>query len=174
MWSMYIVCMMTSSNGSIFLVTGHLCGHRWIPRIQRPVTRSFDVFFDLRLNIRLSKQSWGWWFETPSRPLWRHCSVYDVGRHHSGEYHWTFWLAECVLPDWYTIFQVSFCMWFKLVADVIFHFCRAFAHFLMIFRYNNFRVFAFWNSSVFYRDAFSYHWTAFTAFKDVKRSYFAH
>ena len=40
---------------------------------QRPVTRSFDVFFDLRLNKRLSKQSWGWWFETPSRPLWRHC-----------------------------------------------------------------------------------------------------
>ena len=42
---------------------------------QRPVTRSFDVFSDLRLNIRLSKQSWGWWFETPSRPLWRHCNV---------------------------------------------------------------------------------------------------
>ena len=27
---------------------------------QRPVTRSFDVFFDLRLNKRLGKQSWGW------------------------------------------------------------------------------------------------------------------
>ena len=39
---------------------------------QRPVTRSFDVFFDLRLNKRLSKQSWGWWFETLSCPLWRH------------------------------------------------------------------------------------------------------
>ena len=39
---------------------------------QRPVTRSFDVFFDLRLNKRLSKQSWGWWFETLSSPLWRH------------------------------------------------------------------------------------------------------
>ena len=39
---------------------------------QRPVTRSFDVLFDLRLNKRLSKPSWGWWFETPSRPLWRH------------------------------------------------------------------------------------------------------
>ena len=38
---------------------------------QRPVTRSFDVLFDLRLNGRLSKQSWGWWFEMPSRPLWR-------------------------------------------------------------------------------------------------------
>ena len=33
-----------------------------------PVTWSFEVFFDLRLNKRLSKQSWGWWFETPSFP----------------------------------------------------------------------------------------------------------
>ena len=42
---------------------------------QRPVTRSFDVFFDLRLNKRLSKQWRGWWFETLSRPLWRHRNV---------------------------------------------------------------------------------------------------
>ena len=41
---------------------------------QRPVTRSFDVFFDLHLNKRLSKQSWGWWYETLSHPLWRHCN----------------------------------------------------------------------------------------------------
>ena len=41
---------------------------------QRPVTRSFDVFFDLRLNQRLSKKSWGWYFETIQRPLWRHCN----------------------------------------------------------------------------------------------------
>ena len=39
--------------------------------VQKSVTQSFDVFFDLRLNKRLSKQSWGWWFKTPSRPLWR-------------------------------------------------------------------------------------------------------
>ena len=39
---------------------------------QRPKTRSSDVFFDLRLNKRLSKQSWGWRFKTPSRSLWRH------------------------------------------------------------------------------------------------------
>ena len=32
-------------------------------------------FFGLRLNKRLSKHSWGWWFETPSRPLWRHRNV---------------------------------------------------------------------------------------------------
>ena len=43
---------------------------------QSPVTRSFDVFFDLRLNKRLSKQSWGWWFETLSCPLWLHCNEY--------------------------------------------------------------------------------------------------
>ena len=42
---------------------------------QRLVTRSFDVFVDLRLNNRLSKQWWGWWFVTQSRPLLRHCNV---------------------------------------------------------------------------------------------------
>ena len=42
---------------------------------QRPVTRSFDAFFDLRLNKWLNQQSRGWWFETPSPSLWRHCNV---------------------------------------------------------------------------------------------------
>ena len=42
---------------------------------QRPVTRSFDVFLNLRLNKRLSKQSRGCWLETLSRPLWRHRNV---------------------------------------------------------------------------------------------------
>ena len=41
---------------------------------QRPVTRSFDVFFDLRPNKRLNKPLWGWRFETLSPPLWRHCN----------------------------------------------------------------------------------------------------
>ena len=44
-----------------------------------PMTRNFDVFFALSLNKRLSKQSWGWWFKTPSRPLWHHCNA--MGRH---------------------------------------------------------------------------------------------
>ena len=42
---------------------------------QRPATRSFDVFFDICMNKRLSKQSWGWWFETPLGPLWRHSNA---------------------------------------------------------------------------------------------------
>ena len=68
---------MTSSNGNIFRVTGPLCGEFTGPGefpAQRPVTRSFDVFFDLRLNKRLSKQPWGWWLETPSWSLWRQCN----------------------------------------------------------------------------------------------------
>ena len=72
-----VLTMMTSSNGNTFRVTGHLCGNSLttgeFPAL-RPVTRSFNVFFDLRLNKRLSKQSWGWWFETPSRPF---CCKYN-------------------------------------------------------------------------------------------------
>ena len=45
---------------------------------QRPVTQSLDVFFDVRLNKRLSKQSWGWWFETLSRPLWRQLNANKI------------------------------------------------------------------------------------------------
>ena len=58
----------------IHRVTGHLCGE--FPA-QRPVTRSFDVFFDVP-EKRLRKQSWGWWFETPSCPLLRQCNDKDA------------------------------------------------------------------------------------------------
>ena len=54
-----ILSMMTSSYGNIFRVTSPLCGEFTGPGefpAQRPVTRSFDVFFDLRLNKQLSKQ----------------------------------------------------------------------------------------------------------------------
>ena len=40
----------------------------------RSVTQSFDVYLIGALNKRLSKQWWGWWFETPSSSLWRHCN----------------------------------------------------------------------------------------------------
>ena len=46
---------------------------------QRPVTRSFYVFFDLGLNKPLSKRLWGWWFKTPSCSLWHHCNdMYNI------------------------------------------------------------------------------------------------
>ena len=82
-------CMMTSSNGNIFRVTGHLCweftGLRWIPRTKE-VTRSFDVFFDLRPNKRLSKQLWGWWFETHS-PHYEVTVMFDSIRYLMMVYH---------------------------------------------------------------------------------------
>ena len=91
-WKYTALYMMTSSNGNIFRVTGHLCGKFTGPGefpAQRPVTRSFDVFIDLRLNNRLSKQSWGWWFETPSCPLWRHSNEIMLTSWHGNAFHST-------------------------------------------------------------------------------------
>ena len=77
----YWSVMMTLSNGSIFRVIVTLWGEsagsggfpsRW------PVTRSFDVSFDLRLNKWLSTRSRRLWFETPSHLLWRHCNGEDI------------------------------------------------------------------------------------------------
>ena len=69
--------MMTSPNGTFSALLALCEGNSPVTDefpAQRLVTRSFDVFCDLRLNKRLSKQSWGWWFETPSGSLWRHCN----------------------------------------------------------------------------------------------------
>ena len=51
---------------------------QYISRIQIKMSLLpvFDVFFDLRLDKRLRKQWWGWWFETPSRPLYCHYNAY--------------------------------------------------------------------------------------------------
>ena len=67
------VPMVTSSNGNIFRATGPLCVEFTVTDdflSQMPVTQSFDVFIDLRLNKRLCKQSRRRLFETPSRSLW--------------------------------------------------------------------------------------------------------
>ena len=45
---------------------------------QKPVTRSFDISLIRALNKRLSKQSWGCWFDMPSRSLWRQCNEYET------------------------------------------------------------------------------------------------
>ena len=58
---------------------------------QSPVTRSFDVFFELRLNRRSSKQSRRLWLETPSRSLWRHRNA--SGSSASGDSEMTPWDA---------------------------------------------------------------------------------
>ena len=85
------ISMMTSSNHDDVIKWKHFPRYwpfvrgihrsRWIPT-QMPVTRSFNVFFDLRLNKQLSKQSWGWWFETPWCSLWRHCNAGNAYDNH--------------------------------------------------------------------------------------------
>ena len=66
---------MTSSNRNISALLALCAGNSPVtgefPAL-RPVMRSVDDFFDLHPNERLSKQLWGWWFETPSCALWRH------------------------------------------------------------------------------------------------------
>ena len=68
---------------------------------QRPVTRRFDVFFDLRLNKRLSKQSWGWWFETLSRPLWRRRNAKVLCQYHVWwwDKHWVTFFIQVFVPN---------------------------------------------------------------------------
>ena len=60
----------------LFRVTGFLCGEftgrRWILRTMASDAELWCFLWSVK---RLSKQSWGWWFETPSRPLWRHSTV---------------------------------------------------------------------------------------------------
>ena len=75
---------MTSSNEIFFALLAICAGNQPAPGefpAQRPVTLSLDIFFDLRLNKPLSKQSWGYWFETQPTPLWRHCNAKYLIRH---------------------------------------------------------------------------------------------
>ena len=72
--------MMTSSNRNIFRVTDPLCeeftGRRWIPQTNASDAELWCIFLICAwINDWVNKQSWGWWFERPSYPLWRHCNM---------------------------------------------------------------------------------------------------
>ena len=76
---------------------------------QRPLTRSFDVFFDLCLNKQVNKQSRRRWFETPSRSLWRHCTEVCgnvrtlLGAHKNA---WSYKKYQCVI-DLFCFLSIS-------------------------------------------------------------------
>ena len=92
-------------------------GHSPVPGefpAQKPVTRSF-VFFYLRLNKRLIKQSWDWWFETLSRPLWRHRNGLTTNIHNVLLFvaslwlrHGSLWIQLAHLPLYFTLL---YCDW---------------------------------------------------------------
>ena len=76
-WTSYCdTRMMMPSNGNIFRVTGYLCGeftgHRWLTRTKACGAELWWFLWSAPAKKRLSKQSWGWWFATPSRSLMRH------------------------------------------------------------------------------------------------------
>ena len=61
---------------------------------QRPVTRSFYDFFDLRSNQQLNKQWRRGWFETPRRSLWRNCNALYVKRKCRQSYNLHLWILS--------------------------------------------------------------------------------
>ena len=71
---------------ALLALFGEFTGHQRIPHT-KPVTRNFDVFFDLRLNQQWSKQWRRRWFETPSHSLRHHCNAYAVYHRVQGKYH---------------------------------------------------------------------------------------
>ena len=91
--------------GNTFRVTGPLCGeftsHRWIPH-----TKASDAELGCFLwsppNKRLSKQSWGWWFEMPSCPLWRHCNDSRFSGTHLPVYFLDISILHLLIP-WYLL-----------------------------------------------------------------------
>ena len=97
-WAMFMNGSWWRHQMEFFRVTGLLCGsytgHRWIPS-QRPVTRNFDIFFDLHPNKQLSKESWGCWFGASSRSLWRYCNVnWSADLYGSGLFpKWSSWMV---------------------------------------------------------------------------------
>ena len=82
---------------------------------QRPVTWSFEVFFGLRLNEWLSKQSWGWWFEMPLHSLWCHCNESNCCFHF-----YLLSLSLLSLPDLYYYFLSS--LLFLFLLSLMLHF----------------------------------------------------
>ena len=74
---------------------------------QRPGTRIFDIFFDLRLNKRLSKQRRGCWFEKLLRLLWRHRNVNLMAEVWDVYYAYFFADEDHVITDPYSPLIVS-------------------------------------------------------------------
>ena len=129
---------MTSSNGSIYALLAICVGISPVPGefpAQRPVTRSLDVFFDLRLNIWLSKQWWGWWFGTLSHPLWRH-RVMVYCEYCVIEWLWNLEMTYLCWFDSYDSNPVKYVLMNALNLKQLFFFSKTWFCFLMLVKIN--------------------------------------
>ena len=108
--------MITSSNGNIFRVTGPLCADSLVtgefPH-KGQCRGALIIFFDLCLNKRLSKHSWGCGFDTPSCPLWHHCNGYEKYRGESDGRSW-----RKATPSYTSLYEkeIKFKQWFKFMS----------------------------------------------------------
>ena len=81
-----------------------LCAGKSPVTVEFPTKGQLPVFSLMcNLNKRLSKQSWGWWFETSSRPWWRHCNgcvmFNSIQNHSLGIAGWNVrWNLACAGP----------------------------------------------------------------------------
>ena len=93
-------------------------------RSQRPVTRSCDVFCDLRMNKRLDKQSRRRWFETPSLSLWRHFNAADAAHEICNMYiHGKLYSASLFSKRWYISLKTRSCniwAWIHTITLIVF------------------------------------------------------
>ena len=94
--------MMTSSNGNIFRLTGNLCGeftgHRWVPHTKARDAEPWCFLWSAP-EKRLSKQSWGWWFETPLHPVTRKMFPFnDVIMHFLNAKYLVTWVPGDLFP----------------------------------------------------------------------------
>ena len=109
-WCMY---MMTTPNGEKFVLLVLCDGNPLVTGgfpSQRPVTRSFDVFFYLHLNKRLSKQSGRRWFETPSRSLDDTLMTKSKQKTRANKYNNWCKASKLIAPAWTTIWSQIFKM----------------------------------------------------------------
>ena len=85
---------------------------------QRPVTRSFEVFFDLRLNKCLSKQSRRRWFETPSRSL---CEIL-LCEYEYRDYHLSYSISQITSST--GMFWARLGKWTTIIRDTLVSLCK--------------------------------------------------
>ena len=82
--------------------------------------RGAFIFFDLRLNQPLSKQSWGWWFETLSRSLWRHrdellpVTAHGTRRKRSSAWEFVCTLFKSLILEWIQHLKTNSRFWWYL------------------------------------------------------------
>ena len=93
----YWICMITSSNGNIFLVTGHLYGHRWIPHTKANDAELWCFIICAWINDWVNNREAG--------DLRRHCAHFDVTLM---VWRWEWWQYEDHFPAiWSAIENVT-------------------------------------------------------------------